>query len=119
MDTLARGNGPGRPFTPLTVTPLYLQVRDILVKRIETGEWSNGRSMPSEGEFAAEFRVSQGTMRCALNQLEGEGILTRRQGRGTFVVDRSWEKREWWGLPDLSDSLRGPRRALRKNGKAA
>jgi GntR family transcriptional regulator len=69
--------------------PLYLQVRDALAARIATREWKPGFAIPNESDLAREFGVSSGTMRKALDLLEGERLLTRRQGRGTFVNDQA------------------------------
>lgn len=72
--------------------PLYLQLRDVLVERIGSGVWQPGAVVPNEGELAREFSVSPGTIRKALEILESERVLTRRQGRGTFVNDQGSEK---------------------------
>ena len=69
--------------------PLYLQVRDVLAARIATQEWKPSTVIPNEGDLAREFGVSSGTMRKALDLLETERLLTRRQGRGTFVNDQA------------------------------
>jgi len=76
---------PGR----FSTRPLYLQVRDALASRIAAGEWKPNAAIPNEGDLAREFGVSSGTMRKALDLMEGERLLTRRQGRGTFVNDQS------------------------------
>jgi GntR family transcriptional regulator len=67
--------------------PLYLQLRDALAERIARGEWKPGTAIPGEGDLARELGVSKGTMRKALDLLESEHLLSRRQGRGTFVTD--------------------------------
>jgi GntR family transcriptional regulator len=77
--------GPGR----FSTRPLYLQVRDALASRIAMGEWKPNAAIPNEGDLAREFGVSSGTMRKALDLMEGERLLTRRQGRGTFVNDQA------------------------------
>ena len=69
----------------LARAPLYEQVQAQILGRIKDGEWSVGQIMPNEGDLAREFQVSSGTIRKALEVLEDLGILTRRQGRGTFV----------------------------------
>jgi len=69
-----------------SVRPLYLQVRDALAERVASGEWKPN-TVPNEMELARELGVSPGTMRKALDLLESEGLVTRRQGRGTFVND--------------------------------
>jgi len=66
--------------------PLYRQVRDVLVKRIIDNAWKPGEMLPSEFEIADELGVSQGTIRKALDELEAEKFVTRRQGKGTYVA---------------------------------
>ena len=73
----------------LSARPLYLQVRDALTERIAKCEWKPGAAIPNEGDLAREFGVSPGTMRKALDLMEGERLVTRRQGRGTFVNDQA------------------------------
>ena len=72
----------------LNARPLYLQVKDNLAERIAGREWGIGIRLPNEGDLARTYGVSPGTMRKALDALEGEGAVTRRQGHGTFVNDR-------------------------------
>lgn len=67
-------------------TPLYKTAESEMIARIERGEWEVGRRLPNEFELAAEFGVSQGTMRRALITLEGKGYLNRKPGRGTLVA---------------------------------
>jgi GntR family transcriptional regulator len=69
--------------------PLYLQLRDALAERISAGAWKPGAVIPNESDLAREFGVSAGTMRKALDLMEAERLLTRRQGRGTFVNDQA------------------------------
>lgn len=66
--------------------PLYLQVADILKKRIFDGDAPTGSSLPAEPELCAQFNVARGTIRQALGKLEAEGFIRREQGRGTFVA---------------------------------
>ena len=72
--------------------PLYLQVRDALLERITNGTWKPQMAIPNELELAREMGVSPGTMRKALELLEAEHLVTRRQGRGTFVNDQASEQ---------------------------
>jgi Bacterial regulatory proteins, gntR family len=69
--------------------PLYLQVRDVIIERIGKGEWEPGSALPNEGDLARQFGLSTGTLRKALDHLEAERVLTRRQGCGTYVADQS------------------------------
>jgi GntR family transcriptional regulator len=64
---------------------LYMQIRDLLVARVGKGEWLPGSIIPSEINLARELGVSQGTVRKAITELVESNVLTRRQGRGTFV----------------------------------
>ena len=73
----------------LLAKPLYLQVRDVLVNRISGGDWRPGSSLPNETLLAQQLGISIGTVRKALDIMESERIVTRRQGRGTFVNDFS------------------------------
>jgi GntR family transcriptional regulator len=66
---------------------LYLQVRDVLAQRIASGEWTPGSAVPNEKDLAHDLGVSTGTARKALELLEAQMLVTRRQGRGTFVND--------------------------------
>ena len=68
--------------------PLYIQVRDHVLNRIKLGEWKPEQNLPNESDLARLYRCSAGTMRKALDDLESQGYLTRRQGRGTFVNDK-------------------------------
>jgi DNA-binding GntR family transcriptional regulator len=66
--------------------PLYRKAETEMLRRIEAGIWSEGQRLGNEFELAAEFGVSQGTMRRALMTLEGMGYLHRKPGRGTIVA---------------------------------
>lgn len=68
---------------------LYLQLSDVLIERMANGTWKPGTSLPSEQELAREFGVSTGTVRKALEVLVDMRLVTRRQGRGTFVSDQT------------------------------
>ena len=69
--------------------PLYLQVKDMLVQRIIGGTWKPGAAIPNEIELSRELGISVGTVRKALDEMEGERLILRRQGRGTFVIDQT------------------------------
>ena len=69
--------------------PLYLQVKDMLIQRILAGAWKPGAAIPNEIELSRELGISVGTVRKALDEMEGERLISRRQGRGTFVIDQT------------------------------
>ena len=65
--------------------PLYLVMKDILLKKILTWNFLNGNELPSERELAIELNVSRMTIKRALKALENEGIIYRVHGKGTFI----------------------------------
>lgn len=67
-------------------SPLYQQIKGLILQNLQSGEWKPGESIPSEMELAARFRVSQGTVRKAIDELAADHLLVRRQGKGTFVA---------------------------------
>ena len=69
-----------------TFSPLYRQIKSLIVQALESDEWRPGEAIPSEQELAARFGVSQGTVRKAVDELAAENVLVRKQGKGTFVV---------------------------------
>ena len=69
--------------------PLYIQVCELLTRQIADGAWKPNAALPNEMELAREMGVSAGTVRKALEKLETERLVVRRQGRGTFVVDQA------------------------------
>lgn len=69
-----------------TFSPLYRQIKDFMIRSLEAGEWRPGDAIPSEGELAVRFNVSQGTVRKAIDEMASENLLVRRQGKGTFVA---------------------------------
>lgn len=64
---------------------LYIQLTDILLKKIHSGEWRTGRQIPTEEDLCKGFNVSKITVRRAINNLVIEGHLEKLQGKGTFV----------------------------------
>ena len=68
--------------------PLYQQLRHALRDAIEDNRLAVDEALPPERELAEEFGISRITVRKALDALVGEGLLTRRQGAGTFVTAR-------------------------------
>ena len=67
-------------------SPLYRQIKDLMVHDLQAGVWRPGEAIPSETDLATRFKVSQGTVRKAIDELATENLLVRRQGKGTFVA---------------------------------
>ncbi|CAD6529110.1 HTH-type transcriptional repressor NagR [Paraburkholderia kirstenboschensis] len=65
--------------------PRYQQLRDDLVSRIAAGEWAPEEAIATEAELGQFYNVSTGTVRKAIDLLVSDGVLTRTQGKGTFV----------------------------------
>ncbi len=73
-------------------SPLYQQIKALITRSLQAGEWKPGEAIPSEMELAARYKVSQGTVRKAIDELATENLLVRRQGKGTFVATHAEEK---------------------------
>lgn len=87
-------------------SPLYQQIKTLILRSLQSGEWKPGEAIPSEVELATRFRVSQGTVRKAIDELAAENLLLRRQGKGTFVATHSERQVQYRFLrlkPDLGD----------------
>jgi len=67
---------------------LYMQVFEILRRKIESGEWAVGSQIPIEDDLCKIYEVSKATVRLAVLDLARQGYLTRQQGKGTFVCKR-------------------------------
>jgi GntR family transcriptional regulator len=72
-----------------TFSPLYKQIKSLLLKQLDAGVWKAGDVLPSEMELADRMNVSQGTVRKAIDELVAEHLLLRRQGKGTYVATHS------------------------------
>jgi GntR family transcriptional regulator len=73
-------------------SPLYRQIKGLITASLQSGEWKPGEAIPSEMELAGRFKVSQGTVRKAIDELATENLLVRRQGKGTFVATHAEER---------------------------
>jgi len=78
-----------------TFRPLYEQIKILITQSLVAGEWHPGEAIPSELELANRFKVSQGTVRKAIDELAAENILIRRQGKGTFVATHTEEHTQY------------------------
>jgi GntR family transcriptional regulator len=83
--------------------PAYYQLKNIILKKIHSGEYAEGRLIPSERDLGESFSISRMTVRQALNQLVMEGVLNREKGRGTFV---SHSKLEQKNIMSFSEAVR-------------
>lgn len=68
--------------------PMYLQIKEQIVHRVAVGDWKPGEEIPSIRALAAALQVSVITIKRAYLELEHEGVIVTRQGKGSFVADR-------------------------------
>jgi GntR family transcriptional regulator len=94
-------------------SPLYQQIKGLLTRSLTVGEWKAGEALPSEPELAQRFKVSQGTVRKALDALTAEGVLVRRQGKGTFVATHAEARVQYRFLRLMPDQ--GAREAMQRS----
>lgn len=69
-------------------TPLYLQLKQYLLEKINTGEWKEGERIPTELELKNDLSLSRSTIRQALTEIEREGMIERRRGIGSTVCHK-------------------------------
>jgi GntR family transcriptional regulator len=67
--------------------PMYLQIIEQVRRRIAVGDWGPGQEIPSIRALAVSTRVSVITVKRAYLELERDGVLNTRQGKGTFVSE--------------------------------
>jgi GntR family transcriptional regulator len=85
-------------------SPLYQQIKGLILNNLRAGEWRPGEAIPSEMDLAARYRVSQGTVRKAVDELAAENLLLRRQGKGTFVATHVEQQVQFRFLKLVPDS---------------
>ncbi|MGA4508053.1 GntR family transcriptional regulator [Propionibacteriaceae bacterium G1746] len=91
-----------------SAVPLYVQLGDILRKKIQDGEWAPDEKIPSENELNRMYGLSRMTVRQVLTNLVDEDMLYRVHGKGTFVAHRK--------ISTKSPSYQGIREQLEEQG---
>ncbi len=74
--------------------PYYIQLMDILKEKVQQADWAPGDQIPGEQDLCELYQVSRTVVRQALRELEFEGVISRRKGKGTFIA-----------LPKISEGL--------------
>src|SRR5450756_590824 len=87
-------------------SPRYRQIKGLILNSLRAGEWKPGEAIPSEMDLAARFRVSQGTVRKAVDELAAENLVVRRQGKGTFVATHAEQQVQYLSLIHISEPTR-------------
>jgi GntR family transcriptional regulator len=77
------------PISQADPRPMYVQIKEQIRRRIAVGDWPPGYELPSIRVLAADTRVSVITVKRAYSDLEREGVIVTRQGKGSFVAERA------------------------------
>jgi GntR family transcriptional regulator len=107
--TQARSATP-HPLFGTSPIPLYLQLAEVLRRRIGRAPWVEGAMLPSIEELMAEFQVARVTVRQAMSLLARDGLVSPQRGRGTFVTASGGGQRRLkveTTLDDLVEMYRG------------
>lgn len=86
--------------------PLYVQIAESVLDKVESDELKAGDRLPSERELSERLGVNRLTVRRAFRVLEDQGLLIRRRGSGTYVAESKIE----WRVERLIPFIRGARR---------
>ena len=71
--------------------PIYEQIKKAIISQIMSGELKEGEGLPSIRNLASDIRISVMTIKKAYDELEAEGYILIRQGKGAFVATRNTE----------------------------
>ncbi|HHW47100.1 MAG TPA: UTRA domain-containing protein [Clostridiaceae bacterium] len=82
--------------------PLYCQLKNLIIEKIESGEYPRDSKIPSEQEFCELYDISRPTVRQAISELTNNGYLYKVKGKGTFVAAQktSIDIRNYSGFTD-------------------
>jgi len=95
--------------------PLYKILANVLAQHIHSGDWAVGSNLPSEAILCKNFKSSRHTLRHALQTLESDGLVLRRQGAPTQVISRQKVRRFTQSFNSPIDILSYPRNTYREN----
>ena len=85
--------------------PKYFALAERLRQQIQAGQFGIGEQITSEPALCAEYKLSRGTVRQAIQLLVDQGYLVREQGRGTFAASPK-ERSEHFSLSSFADEMR-------------
>ncbi len=87
--------------------PLYVQLKEILLKKLEEGLYPPGSTLPPEMSLVNQYALSRATVRQAMKDLEHEGYISRIQGKGTLVIrEKSNLKRVLSQLTSFTEDMK-------------
>lgn len=84
--------------------PLYSQLKQLIIQKIESGEYPGDSKIPSEQELCEQYDISRPTVRQAISELTSNGYLYKEKGKGTFVA-RSKSKVDIKNYTGFTDSI--------------
>ncbi|MBT2727295.1 PLP-dependent aminotransferase family protein [Bacillus sp. ISL-75] len=73
-----------------SLIPLHQQIYEFMKRKIINGEWTVGTKIPTQRDLAKKFNVNRSTIVYALDELSADGLIESKVGRGTFVVNNTW-----------------------------
>lgn len=76
-----------RPIDRTSLLPYYAQLKQILTAAVDEQQLHAGARLPGDNELAQHFDLSRSVVRQALSELEAEGLIARRRGKGTFLAE--------------------------------
>ena len=100
----AEPHGGGAAGPAPAFSPLYQQIKGLILQSLQVGEWKPGTAIPSEMDLAVRYRVSQGTVRKAIDELAAGNLVVRRQGKGTFVATHAEHQVQYRFLKLIPDN---------------
>lgn len=86
-------------------TPFYIQLMNIILDKINEGEYPSGSKLPSERELSEKYSISRMTARSAMTELVNKGYAKRERGKGTFVIYPTIQ-RDFTKLSGFSEMLK-------------
>ncbi len=84
--------------------PLYFQLKNLIIQKIESGEYQGESRIPSEQELCEQYDISRPTVRQAISELTNNGYLYKEKGKGTFVA-KSKSKVDIKNYSGFTDSI--------------
>ncbi len=101
-----------RKFSTVPQIPLYKEVKEKIIQALAAGEWKLGMRLPIERSLAQRYHVGIATVRAAVSELEAAGILSRKQGKGTFVSEHTHQGRlyRFFNLVKMDGARQVPQR---------
>ncbi len=67
--------------------PYYYQIKQFIIKQIESGDWHSGQMLPYENQLCQHFNISRTVIRQTLQELKNDGYIMTRKGKGTYIAE--------------------------------